>query len=77
MWHLRLLLIVRMPPIRNAFVQTLAGVALDQWGFDVFQVDGLASVAAFASFLAWSVYFTFSRAHVTKAYSKDGAIVAS
>jgi len=52
-------------------------VALDHWGFDVFQVDGLASAAAFASSLAWSAYFAFSRLHVAKAYSRDGAVVAS
>jgi hypothetical protein len=46
-------------------------VAIDLWGWSVFQVDGLAALLAAASLAAWGAYFAMSKRHVAAAYRSD------
>ena len=54
-----------------ALAQVLAGVAIDTWGWSIFQVDGLAALLTVGGLIAWAIYFSLSRKHVAIAYKTD------
>ena len=57
--------------ICNVAARIVAGIAIDTWGWTIFQVDGLAAAVTLVCLIGWAIYFAFSRKHVAVAYKTD------